>query len=96
LESALAQPRQSAFQTDIYATLPEKGAALAFFISENRPFLDGNKRVATVAMISLLRLNAFELQASEDEVYEAIMSLASKTWDRQRFFQWVCERASPV
>ena len=29
LESALAQPRQSAFQSDIYPTVPEKAAAMA-------------------------------------------------------------------
>ena len=95
LESALAQPRQSAFQTDIYPAIPEKAAALAFFISENQPFLDGNKRTAAVAMITFLRLNSFELRANEDELYEAIMCLAAKTWDRKRIFGWVSERACP-
>ena len=95
LESAIAQPRQSAFQTDIYPTLPEKAAALAFFISENQPFLDGNKRTAAVALVVFLRLNGLDLLADADELYAAIMGLADKSWDRKVFFGWVAERALP-
>jgi len=95
LESAIAQPRQSAFQTDIYPTLPEKAAALAFFISENQPFLDGNKRTAAVALVTFLRLNGVDLSASDDELCGAIMGLADKTWDRKAFFGWVAAKTSP-
>lgn len=96
LESALAQPRQSAFQSDIYPTIPEKGAALAFFISENQPFLDGNKRTAAVAWISFLRLNGFDLKVTNEEAYNAVMGLASKAWDKKRFFDWVGQSISPA
>jgi len=96
LESALAQPRQSAFQSDIYPTVPEKAAALAFFISENQPFLDGNKRTAAVALIAFLRINGLDLKASNEEAYDAVMGLAGKAWDRKTFFDWVSAKAAPA
>ncbi len=93
LESAVAQPRQSAFQADAYPTPAEKAAAYAFFISENQPFL--NKRTAAVAMIAFLRLNGLDLNADEEQLYQVMMSLGDKTWTRQQFFAWVAEHAAP-
>ena len=45
LESALAQPSQSFGGTELYPTLEEKAARLAFGLAKNHAFLDGNKRV---------------------------------------------------
>lgn len=81
------------FRRTFYATLPEKAAALAFFISENQPFLDGNKRTAAVALVAFLRVNDSDLLASDDELYAAILGLADKTWDRKAFFGRVAGRA---
>ena len=43
LESALAQPKMTFDQKELYQTLQEKAAALAFSLSSNHPFVDGNK-----------------------------------------------------
>jgi death on curing protein len=42
LESALQQPRMTFGREDLYPTLAEKAAALAFSIIRNHPFIDGN------------------------------------------------------
>ena len=57
LASAVFQPQQSAFGEDAYATIPEKAAAYGFFIAENQPFLDGNKRTGELALVTFLDLN---------------------------------------
>jgi len=43
----------------------------------NHPFLDGNKRIALVAMDTFLQRNGYEISASEKEVYEVIIKLAA-------------------
>ena len=50
LESALAQPRATFGGTDLHPTVIDKAAALAFSLTMNHPFVDGNKRVSHAAM----------------------------------------------
>ncbi len=46
LESAVAQPLGAFGAQDLYPSLVEKAAALAYSLVSNHPFVDGNKRVA--------------------------------------------------
>jgi death-on-curing protein len=57
LESALFRP-----QTGYYADIAEMAAALFESLLMNRPFVDGNKRVAFFATDVFLRLNGFRLR----------------------------------
>ena len=50
LESAIAQPRMTFDGHDLYPSLEAKAAAICFFIVQNHPFLDGNKRCGHAAM----------------------------------------------
>ena len=50
LESAIAQPKATFGGVDLYPTLVEKAAALAFSLVQGHPFVDGNKRVGHAAM----------------------------------------------
>ena len=45
-ESAVAQPRTTFDGLDVHTTVTGKGAALAYSLALNHPFVDGNKRVA--------------------------------------------------
>ena len=48
VESAVAQPRASFGGMELYPTLADKAAALAFSLVLNHPFADGNKRASHV------------------------------------------------
>ena len=89
LESAVLQPQQSAFTEDAYPTLAEKAAAYGYFLAENQPFIDGNKRTGAAAMEAFLNLNGLLLDQTEDQIYEAFMKIATKKWSRDDFFKWV-------
>ena len=52
LEAALFRP-----QTGYYADLIEEAAALWESLSQNHPFIDGNKRTAFAAMYTFLAIN---------------------------------------
>lgn len=52
LESAVARPQHSVGGQDAYPTLIEKAAAFMHSLILNHPFVDGNKRIATYAVLS--------------------------------------------
>ncbi len=88
LESAVSQPRQSAFGEDIFPDIPSKAAAYAFYLTENQPFIDGNKRIATAAALTFIRLNGYDLKVSQEELYEIIMQLTNKKLSREKLTEW--------
>ena len=89
LESALAQPRMTFDDQELYPTLAEKAAALGFSMVCNHPFMDGNKRVGHAAMETFLVLNGWELAATVDEQEQEILQLAAGRLRREEFTAWV-------
>lgn len=88
LESATMQPQQAFSGKDLYPTLFEKAAAYAFFISENQPFIDGNKRTAASVAGVFLDVNGHELNCPSGEVYDVMMKLANKKLPRNQLVDW--------
>jgi death-on-curing protein len=88
LESAVAQPRAT-FAEDLYPTLHEKAAALAFGIVKNHPFVDGNKRTGHAAMEVFLVRNDHELGADVDAQEEALLDVAAGGMTRDDFADWI-------
>jgi death-on-curing protein len=89
LESALAQPRASFGDVDLYPTLAEKASALGFSLIRNHPFVDGNKRIGHAAVEVFLVLNGFELAASIDDAEVVILGVAAATIGRDEFTAWI-------
>jgi death-on-curing protein len=96
LQSALAQPRATFDGVDLYPSLAEKAAALAFSLVTNHPFVDGNKRIGHSALETLLVLNGFELNASVDESERIFLDLAGGTLSRSELRHWVDDHLIPV
>ncbi|MDD2587158.1 MAG: type II toxin-antitoxin system death-on-curing family toxin [Syntrophomonadaceae bacterium] len=61
----------------------EMAAAYGFHLCKNHPFVDGNKRIALVAMDTFLQLNGLELLAGEKETYMMILQLAASELTKQ-------------
>ena len=96
LESATAQPRASFGGEDLYPSLEEKAAALAFSLIQNHPFIDGNKRVGHAAMEIFLVLNGKELNADPDDSERIILAVASGKCGRDGLFEWIRSHAVPL
>jgi death-on-curing protein len=58
--------------TDLFAM----AAAYLFHITQNHPFIDGNKRTGTVAYLVFLSLNDVEFEAEEEEFERIILGVA--------------------
>jgi death-on-curing protein len=72
LEAALFRP-----QTGYYPTLIDEAAALWESLSQNQPFVDGNKRVAFAATYVFLAINGLEITATDDEAQDFVLGLYS-------------------
>jgi len=57
----------------------------------NHPFVDGNKRVAHLAMVVFLMANGCELTGNIDEHETTILSVASGEMSRDQFAAWIKE-----
>jgi death-on-curing protein len=70
LEAALFRP-QSGYYDDLIA----EAAALWESLSQNRPFVDGNKRTAFASMFTFLTINGIELTADADTTWQFMSKL---------------------
>jgi len=70
LEAALFRP-----QTGYYADLIEEAAALWESMSQNHPFIDGNKRTAFAATYTFLAINGAQLTADAQETEDFVLGL---------------------
>lgn len=87
-DSALARP----LNLVAYGGEPDVadlGAAYAFGLASNHPFVDGNKRVAFLAMGLFLAINGWRLRSSQAEATLTMLELAAGTLDEAGFAVWL-------
>jgi death on curing protein len=89
IQAALDQPRATFDEEELYPTLADKAAALAFSLIQGHPFVDGNKRIGHAAMAVFLRLNGANLVCAVDEQEQVILGVASGELSRRAFTEWV-------
>lgn len=75
LISALDRPMQYAHYQS--ATIDLQAAVLAHGIAETQPFVDGNKRVAAIALVTFLRYNELDLNCAKRQLAEWILGLSA-------------------
>ena len=88
LDSALATPMQQFEGKYLHEDIPAMAAAYAFHICKNHPFVDGNKRAATAAMIAFLSDNGWSFDATADEAEPVILQMAAGSLDKLAFTDW--------
>ena len=86
-ESALARPRNAAVygEPDVAAL----AAAYGFGLAKNHPFVDGNKRIALVAMETFLMLNGFALTADDAQTVLVVLSVAAGSFSEDALADWL-------
>ena len=88
LESALGRPINR-FHYEGCDDLIELAATYAVAISGNHPFVDGNKRVAFVALGQFLEDNGLTLTATDEDATQVMLSLASGSIDLVGMTAWL-------
>ncbi len=87
LESALARPLHLVTYGE--PDLADLAAAYGFGIARNHPFVDGNKRVAFLAVGLFLLLNGQRLVVSRPEATLTMVDVAAGEMDEAAFADWV-------
>ena len=87
LESALARPINTwRYEDGDFAAL---AAAYAFGLARNHAFVDGNKRIAFIAMVALLRLNGIPFKPAQAEAALVIRALAAGEVEEAGLLRWI-------
>ena len=87
LDSALASPKNKfAYER---ADIPRLAGAYAYALTQNHPFVDGNKRVALTVAGVFMELNGLRLTASEQDAAHATRALSSRELDEGEFANWL-------
>jgi len=95
LESAVARPRQI-HAYDSAADLYVLAAAYAGGITQNHPFVDGNKRGAFVTLGIFLSLNDLYLDATEKESEQVVVSLSAGQLTEAQLADWLRRNCAPL
>lgn len=91
LESAMAMPMQQFGGQYVHEGIPAMAAAYAFHICKNHPFVDGNKRAGTAAMIAFLSDNGWSFDAPVEDAEPVILRLAAGELGKDEWTAWVGE-----
>ena len=77
LQSALAQPEASFAGEWLHKNLYDMAAAYAYHLSQNHPFVDGNKRTALACALVFLELHGVTVLDPQGRLKETMMQVAS-------------------
>lgn len=95
IESALMRPRNKwdyAGERDLCAL----AAAYGYGLATNHGYVDGNKRVAFVAMTTFLEWNGLVFDAPEPEVVVFMVGVASGQHGENEITAWLRRWAEPI
>lgn len=73
----------------MYPSILEKAARLGYGLIHSHPFVDGNKRIGTHAMLVLLDINNITLSYEDEDLIAAILRIASGDMDNKGLLEWL-------
>jgi len=92
LEAALARPQMTFGGDDLYPDLAAKAGALIHSLIQNRPFVDGNKRVGAHGGLVFPRVNGCRLASSPAELTDIVMAVARGELAAEALAIWIRQR----
>ena len=93
LDSALSVAFQTFDGVELYPSTAAKIARITYGLVCNHPFIDGNKRIGTYAMLMLLKLNHLEADFTDDNLIYIGLELASGKMDDKQLLDLILERS---
>ena len=85
LEAATMRP-----QSGYYKSILHEAAALFDSLTNNHPFIDGNKRIGFFAMDTFLRLNGYYINCDSEEAYHFFTELFNThKFNFDNIYSWI-------
>ena len=89
LEAAIATQSQQVFDQELYPSIHSKAAAIIRAIIADHPFVDGNKRTAMLAGLTLLKANGVGFRAKPGEIEDFAVLIATDKLDVPAITGWL-------
>ena len=89
LESALESAYATFDGVELYPTKQEKGARIGYSLISNHAFVDGNKRIGLLVMLSFLAINGINIKYTDDELVHIGLSLADGKMTYEELLDWI-------
>lgn len=91
LKACVEQPKQEVFGAVLYPTVYDKAAILFEMLVNKHCFYNGNKRTTVMAVYTFMRLNNIQFQASNKEVADMAVAIASQRGDERLTHEQIAE-----
>lgn len=88
LESALARP-QNLHHYENVSDVARLAASYGLGLAKNHAFIDGNKRIAFIAIGVFLRLNGYRLTADQAQATLVMLSVAAGSFGEDELVGWI-------
>ena len=82
-------PKASFGGRDLYPNIILKAASLIYSLLLSNPFVDGNKRTATLSMIAFLELNGTKIKVRQKELVNFALWVENKKPDIKKIANWI-------
>ena len=92
LVSALEAPFQTFDGVELFPTTLEKAVRLGYGLVANHPFVDGNKRIGILVMLTFLELNSISVEFKDNEIVDMALGVADGTYRYENLLQIVKDR----
>lgn len=89
LEAAIATQTQNVFNEELYPSIVDKTAAVVRGIIADHPFVNGNKRTAILAGLTLLEINHVQFSAEPGEIEDFAVQVATHKLDIPAVVSWL-------
>jgi len=97
-EALLDSAMSAAFQTfdgvELYPSTVAKIARFTYCLISNHPFIDGNKRIGTYALLVLLELNRIKTDFTDDDIIRIGLKMADGSMTDDELLALILERGS--
>lgn len=92
IDSAVNSINSGFDDVELFPTIEEKAARLCFGLVANHGFVDGNKRVGTVAMLVTLKINEINIAYSDSDLTELILTVAKHESGYKEILDWILSK----
>lgn len=96
LESAVYSANSAFGDVEVYPSLEEKAARLAFAITGNHAFVDGNKRIGMLVMLLTLRLNGRAVAHTQAELIALGLGVAEGSLGYAEILAWIAAHLDTI
>lgn len=91
LDSALESAYATFDGQELYPSIEEKASRIGYNLMSNHAFVDGNKRIGMLVMLTFLELNGVHIDANDEDIVRIGLGVASGEMGYSQMLDWICD-----